>query len=67
MALTGNPINAQTAEKAGLVSRVVPVSQTVDEAVKVASQIASLSRPIGMLSLLSLFASPNLCHYSGHC
>lgn len=46
MALTGNPIDATTAERAGLVSRVVPVDQTLDEAIKVATQIASLSRPV---------------------
>jgi len=46
MALTGNPIDAHTAEKAGLVSRVVPVDQTLNEAIKVANQIASLSKPI---------------------
>jgi len=45
MALTGNPINAQAAERAGLVSRVVPVDQTLDEAIKLATQIASLSQP----------------------
>jgi len=46
MALTGNPIDAVTAERAGLVSRVVPVDKTLEEAVKVATQIASLSRPV---------------------
>eukprot|EP00026_Physarum_polycephalum_P012178 Phypoly_transcript_12457.p2 GENE.Phypoly_transcript_12457~~Phypoly_transcript_12457.p2 ORF type:complete len:293 (+),score=58.73 Phypoly_transcript_12457:62-940(+) len=46
MVLTGNPIDAQTAERAGLVSRVVPVDKTLEEAVKVATQIASLSKPV---------------------
>jgi len=46
MALTGNPIDAQTAERAGLVSRVVPVDKTLEEAIKVATQIASLSKPV---------------------
>jgi len=46
MALTGNPIDAQTAERCGLVSRVVPVDQTLDEAVKLATQIGSLSKPV---------------------
>jgi len=46
MVLSGNPINAQTAERLGLVSKVVPVEQTLDEAVKLAKQIASLSRPV---------------------
>jgi enoyl-CoA hydratase len=34
-------------ELAGLVSRVVPSEQLVDEAVKTAQQIASFSKPIG--------------------
>jgi len=46
MVLTGNPIDAQTALRAGLVSRVVPVEKTLEEAINVASQIASLSRPV---------------------
>lgn len=46
MCLTGQPINAQAAERAGLVSKVVPVEQTLDEALKIANQIASLSKPI---------------------
>ena len=72
MALTGNPIDAVTAERAGLVSRVVPVDNTLDEAIKVATQIASLSRPVGMhLPLFSplslrLPSSPNI-HRSCDC
>eukprot|EP01111_Echinosteliopsis_oligospora_P015088 TRINITY_DN584_c0_g2_i1.p1 TRINITY_DN584_c0_g2~~TRINITY_DN584_c0_g2_i1.p1 ORF type:complete len:304 (-),score=113.01 TRINITY_DN584_c0_g2_i1:31-909(-) len=46
MVLTGNPITAKEAEAYGLVSRVVASSETVNEAVKLASQIASLSQPI---------------------
>jgi enoyl-CoA hydratase len=44
MILTGRLMDAAEAERAGLVSRVVPAAQLVDEAVKTATQIASLSR-----------------------
>jgi len=46
LVLTGNTINANEAKELVLVSRVVPASTTIDEAVKLASQIASLSRPV---------------------
>jgi len=45
MVLTGRRMTAQEAERAGLVSRVVPATELLDEAVKVAERIASLSRP----------------------
>ncbi|XP_012937340.1 enoyl-CoA hydratase, mitochondrial [Aplysia californica] len=46
MVLTGNRISAAEAEKAGLVSKVVPVDQLVDETVKTAEKIASYSKTI---------------------
>jgi len=46
MILTGDPINADVAEKWGLVSRVFPEDQLVDKAVEMAQKIASLSKPI---------------------
>lgn len=46
MVLTGRMIDAVEAERAGLVSRVVPVADLLAEAVKVATKIASLSRPM---------------------
>lgn len=49
MCLTGRMMSAAEAECSGLVSRVVPVAELVDEAVKVAGKIASLSRPVVML------------------
>ena len=50
MVLTGRNIDAAEAERAGLVSRIVPVAELVDEAVKVAERIAKLSRPIVMMA-----------------
>jgi Enoyl-CoA hydratase/carnithine racemase len=46
MVLTGRMMDAAEAERAGLVSRVVPVADLVEEAVKVADRIASMSRPL---------------------
>lgn len=43
MCLTGNMINAQEAEKMGLVSKVVPADQLVAETVKLAEKISSHS------------------------
>lgn len=44
--LTGDQLDAQTAEKHGLVSKVVEPAETVNEAVKIGAKIASLSQPI---------------------
>ena len=49
MCLTGRMMDAEEAERAGLVSRIVPVDQVVDEALRVAEQIASQSRPSVMM------------------
>ena len=57
MCLTGRMMDAAEAERAGLVSRVVPVAELVDEAVKVAGKIATLSRPIVMLCKESVNAA----------
>ena len=46
MVLTGRMIDAAEAERCGLVSRVVPAAELVDEAIKVATKIAGLSQPI---------------------
>ncbi len=45
MCLTGRMMDAAEAERAGLVSRVVPAAELIDEAVKVATKIAGFSRP----------------------
>jgi enoyl-CoA hydratase len=45
MCLTGRMMDAEEAERSGLVSRVVPLTELMDEALKVASRIGELSRP----------------------
>jgi enoyl-CoA hydratase/carnithine racemase len=40
-------MDAATAEKFGLVSRVVPEDELLDRAVEMAGKIASFSKPIG--------------------
>ena len=44
LCLTGRMMDAHEAERAGLVSRVVPEGELVDEALKVAARIAGMSR-----------------------
>lgn len=48
--LTGNMLSAEEAERAGLVSRVVPTGTVVDEAIKTASKIASFSGPVAEMA-----------------
>jgi enoyl-CoA hydratase len=50
MILTGRMIDAAEAERSGLVSRIVPLAELVDEAVKVADKIAALGRPAVMMA-----------------
>ncbi len=50
MVLTGRMMDAQEAERSGLVSRIVPLTDLVEEAIKVAQQIADLSLPIVMMA-----------------
>ncbi|MDR3518618.1 MAG: enoyl-CoA hydratase [Azospirillaceae bacterium] len=50
MVLTGRMIDATEAERSGLVSRIVPAAELVEEAVKTAAKIAALSRPIVLLA-----------------
>ncbi len=49
MCLTGRMMDAQEAERAGLVSRVVPTSDLVEDAIKTATKIAEFSHPITMM------------------
>ncbi|MSP81740.1 MAG: enoyl-CoA hydratase [Alphaproteobacteria bacterium] len=44
--LTGDPIDAQTAERWGLVARVVPAADLLSEALALAGKIAALSQPV---------------------
>src|SRR3546814_13776753 len=49
MVLTGRMMDAAEAERAGLVSRVIPAADLVDEAVKVATVIAAMP-PLAVLA-----------------
>jgi enoyl-CoA hydratase len=49
LCLTGRMMDAAEAERLGLVSRIVPVADLIAEAVKIAEQISTMSRPIAMM------------------
>jgi enoyl-CoA hydratase len=49
MCLSGRLIDAVEAERAGLVARVLPVDELLDEALKVAGEIAAKSLPVAMM------------------
>lgn len=50
MCLTGRMMDAEEAERCGLVSRIVPKGELREESVNVAKQIAGFSRPIAMMT-----------------
>ncbi|MBX3494912.1 MAG: enoyl-CoA hydratase [Parvibaculum sp.] len=50
MSLTGRMMDAEEAERAGLVSRIVPADQLLDEALKTAATVAAMSLPIAMMT-----------------
>ncbi|RMD87788.1 MAG: enoyl-CoA hydratase [Alphaproteobacteria bacterium] len=50
MILTGRQMDAREALAAGLVSRVVPTEDLMDEAIKIAERIAAFSRPAVMIA-----------------
>jgi enoyl-CoA hydratase len=50
MCLTGRMMGAEEAERSGLVSRVVSAADLMDDALKTAAKIASMSRPITMMA-----------------
>ena len=50
MCLTGRTMDAAEAERAGLVSRVVPADRLVEEAVAVAGVIAGMSQPVAAMA-----------------
>jgi enoyl-CoA hydratase len=49
LCLTGRMMDAEEAERAGLVSRIVPADKLMEEALRVATRIASLSLPAVMM------------------
>jgi enoyl-CoA hydratase len=49
LCLTGRMMDAAEAERAGLVSRIVPAAELLSEAVKIAERVAAMSRPIAMM------------------
>ncbi|WP_068268902.1 enoyl-CoA hydratase [Aldersonia kunmingensis] len=50
LVLTGRNMGAEEAERAGLVSRIVPADQLLDEAMKAAETIAAKSLPVAMIA-----------------
>lgn len=50
LVLTGRYIGAEEADRTGLVSRVVPAGDVLEEALKVAEVIASKSKPVAMMA-----------------
>ena len=50
MCLTARMMGAEEAERSGLVSRIVPLAELMDEALKTAEKIAGLSLPAVMLA-----------------
>ena len=50
MCLTGRMMDAQEAERAGLVARIVPADKLIDEALAAAATIASMSMPSTMMA-----------------
>lgn len=49
MCIAGRLMDAAEAERAGLVSRIIPAAELVEEALRTAAKIAKLSRPIVMM------------------
>ena len=50
MMLTGRTIGAEEAERAGLVSRIIPADDLLDEAMATAATIAGMSLPVAMMA-----------------
>ena len=50
MVLTGRTMDAAEAERCGLVSRIVPAADLVEDAMKTAARIAELSQPVVMMA-----------------
>ena len=60
MILTGNRMSAQDAERAGLVSKVYPVSELLNEAVKLGEKIAGFSKIAVGMAKEAINASNNM-------
>ena len=54
MCLTGRMMDVQEAERAGLVSRIVPLASLMEETMKAAQAIAAMSMPIAMMTKESI-------------
>lgn len=63
LVLTGDMLSAQEATEAGLVARVVPAGTELEEALQMASKIASFSAPVVQLAKASHAVAG---HVSGH-
>jgi enoyl-CoA hydratase len=50
LCLTGRNMDAEEAERAGLVSRIVPAADLLDEAMQTATTIAEMSLPVAMMA-----------------
>src|SRR5690606_22553511 len=50
MTLTGRTMDAAEAERSGLVARVVPLASLMEETMKIAQTIASMSLPAAMMA-----------------
>ncbi|MET8318129.1 MULTISPECIES: enoyl-CoA hydratase [Rhodococcus] len=50
LCLTGRNMDAEEAERAGLVARIVPAADLLDDALKTATTIAEMSLPIAMMA-----------------
>jgi len=49
LCLTGRMMDAAEAERAGLISRIVPAAELFPEAMKIAERVAAMSRPMAMM------------------
>ncbi|MEJ8645929.1 enoyl-CoA hydratase [Streptomyces sp. MS1.HAVA.3] len=50
LCLTGRTMGAEEAERAGLVSRIVPAAELLAEALSVAETVAGMSKPVAMMT-----------------
>ncbi|MER7512422.1 enoyl-CoA hydratase [Streptomyces lavendulae] len=50
LCLTGRTMGAEEAERAGLVSRIIPAAELLDEALAVATTVAEMSKPVAMMA-----------------